>query len=178
MLLQAKGLFSQSVVFYVLGFTLTQNITRSPMLKSLALTLTLLPLTAVASPQWLLVKQDSQSTLAVLSQPQHEDPDHATSAVLLEILPQTSVKDGVRIDYFQFSLRFDCSTQNRAQLKAITAFNLQHPQPVIALDVDGPMMNEFGQANEWSIACQKTPSTVLGNEEDIQKIIQQYRAPK
>lgn len=146
------------------------------MFKFIVLIVTLLPLTAVAAPHWLLVKQDSQSTLAVLLQPQHDDPPNVTSAVLLEILPQTSVKDGVSIDYFQFSLRFDCSTQNRAQLKAITAFNLQHPQPVIALDVDGPMMDEFGQANEWSIACKKTPSTVLGNEEDVYKMIQQYRA--
>lgn len=148
------------------------------MFKYLALTLTLLPLTAVASPQWLLVKQDSQSTLAVLPQPQPDDPSNATSAVLLEMLPQTSSKKGKTIDYFYFFMRFDCSVENRAQLKAINAFNLRDSEPVIALKVDGPMMDEFGQANEWSIACKKTPSTVLGNEEDVYKMIQQYRAPR
>lgn len=147
------------------------------MLKSLALTLTLLPLTAAASPQWLLVKQDSQSTLAVLPQPQKNDQPHVTSAVLLEMLPQTSNKKGKSIDYFYFFLRFDCSVENRAQLKAINAFNLHQSEPVIALEVDGPMMEGLGQANEWSIACQKTPATSLGNEEDVQRMIQQYRAP-
>jgi len=148
------------------------------MLKSLALTLTLLPLTAAASPQWLLVKQDSQSTLAVLPQPQPDDPPHVTSAVLLEMLPQTATTKGKAIDYFYFFMRFDCSVENRAQLKAINAFNLRESEPVVALEVDGPMIDEFGQANEWSIACKNTPGTVLGNEEDVRKMIQQYRAPR
>jgi len=177
-LLEAKGVFSQSVVSYVLGFTLAKNTTGYPMLKSLALTLTLLPLTAVAAPQWLLVKQDSQSTLAVLPQPQKNDPPNVTSAVLLEMLPQTSNKKGKSIDYFYFFLRFDCLVENRAQLKAINAFNLHESEPVVALKIEGPMMEGLGQANEWSIACKKTSSTVLGNEEDVRKMIQQYRAPR
>ena len=148
------------------------------MFKYLALTLTLLPLTAVASPQWLLVKQDSQSTLAVLPQPQPDDPPNVTSAVLLEMLPETSTKKGKAIDYFYFFMRFDCSVENRAQLKTITAYNLRESKPVVVLEVDGPMMEEFGQANEWSIACKKTPGTVLGNEKDVHKMIQQYRAPR
>lgn len=146
------------------------------MLKSLALTLTLLPLTSVAAPQWLLVKQDSQSTLAVFPQPQHDDPPHTTSAVLLEMLPQTANTKGKSIDYFYFFLRFDCSVENRAQIKAINAFNLRESEPVIALKIEGPMMEGLGQANEWSIACKKTSSTVLGNEEDVQRMIEKYRA--
>lgn len=148
------------------------------MFKVFALVLPILPFTALASPQWLLVKQDSQSTLAVLSQPQADDPIDTTSALLLEILPQTSVKDGVSIDYFQFSLRFDCSTKDRAQLKAITAYNLRETKPVVSLNVEGPMMDDLGQANEWSIACQKTPGVSLGSQESLPHIIQQYRAPK
>lgn len=149
------------------------------MLKSVTLALFLLPLTSLAaSPHWLLVKQDSQSTLAVLLQPEKTDSPNVASAVLLEMLPQTSTKNGKTIDYFYFFMRFDCTTQNRAQLKAINAFNLRQSEPVVALEVDGPMIDEFGQANEWSIACKNTPGTVLGNEEDVQKMVQKYRAPR
>ena len=146
------------------------------MLKSCCLALALLPCVACASPQWLLVKQDGQSTLAVLMQAQNDDPSNTTSAVLLEMLPQTATKKDKAIDYFYFFIRFDCSVENRAQLKSINAFNLRESEPVIALKVDGPIMDDFGQANEWSVACKKTPSRVLGDEDDVHKMIEAYRA--